>query len=180
MMAFAQGSCGRQTLGGPGRGTLQRGCLHSTAAPAPDLLRPQKPCVTRAQPREFSHYEPLFYVSAFSPSWNSEPGNSVESLAGGCSEALGKQPAGSCKLQETVPSRLVLISHVFLPLDTCVSLFRRLAEDCFLTEAYNSQVMKITPLKNSLQCLNVLARLCAHHQKQCQTIFIAPKEDPAH
>lgn len=37
-MAFAQGSCGRQTLGGPGRGTLQRDCLPSTAAPAPDLL----------------------------------------------------------------------------------------------------------------------------------------------
>ena len=178
-MAFAQGSCGRQTRGGPGWGTLQRDCLRSTAAPAPDLLRPQKPCVTRAKPREFSHHEPLFYISAFSPPWISEPGNSVEALAGGCSKALGNQPAGSCKLWGTLPSR-VLISLVFLPLGTCISLFRRLAEDCFLTEAYNSQVMKLTPLKNSLQCLNVLARLCARHQNQHQTVFIAPKEDPAH
>ena len=69
---------------------------HSRASSRP--ARPQKPCVTRAQPREFSHHEPLFYISAFSPSWISEPGNSMGSLAGGCSKALGNHPTGSCKL----------------------------------------------------------------------------------
>ena len=92
-------------------------------------------------------------------------------------KGTGKPVRGGPASTGNTSLRFVLISHVFLPLGTCISLFWRLAEDCFLTEACNSQVLKLTPLKSSLECLSVY---CAHHQNERQTVFTAPEEEPAH
>ena len=105
----------RERSGDQAYGTVRRECLptHSSAQSRPAL---PAEAVTRAGPGELGHRGAFVLFLGFFPSWNSEPGNSMESLAGG----LAKAPGNSQEVQESYRKHFlrdsVLISPVFLPL----------------------------------------------------------------
>lgn len=96
-------------------GTLQRECLPKHSSPQ---SRPALPAeaVTRAGPGELSHHGTFVLFLGFFPSWNSEPGNSMESLAGGSAKAPGKSQEAQESYRKHFLRDFVLISPVFLPL----------------------------------------------------------------